>query len=182
MGLLGTVFGKSATKPEGKDTITDFRAKDIDGNELDFSQYRGKVVLVVNIASKCGYTEDSYKGFKELHAKFPDLQIVGFPCNQFLSQEPGTCVNIKTFAKSKGFEGQLMDKVDVNGKSAIDVYNFLKAQSGSAGPIKWNFTKFLVGKDGNTVKRFGTRTPIIPDMVADIEKFLAEPSPFPTTS
>lgn len=169
------MFGKSAKAPEGKVSLTDFKAKDIDGNDLDFSKYRGKVVMVVNVASKCGYTEGSYAGFKELHAKYPELVIVGFPCNQFMSQESDTCVNIKTFAASKGFQGQLMDKVEVNGKGSIDVYDFLKDKSGSAGPIKWNFTKFLVGKDGKTVKRFGTKTPIIPDMITDIEKLLAEP-------
>mmetsp|Transcript_9893 Transcript_9893/g.29736 ORF Transcript_9893/g.29736 Transcript_9893/m.29736 type:complete len:189 (+) Transcript_9893:167-733(+) len=176
MGIMH-MFGGKASKPEGKDALTDFKVKDIDGNDFNFSQYRGKVVMVVNVASKCGYTADSYAGFKELHEKYPELVIVGFPCNQFLGQESDTCVNIKLFAKSKGFQGALMDKVEVNGKNAIDVYDFLKAKSGEPGPIKWNFTKFLVGKDGQTVKRFGTKTPIIPDMIADIERLLAEPAP-----
>lgn len=164
-------------KPEGKDVLGDFTLKDIDGNPLDLSTQRGKVVLVVNVASKCGLTEDNYTGFRELAVKFPDLVILGFPCNQFLKQEPAACGDIKKFAAAKGFTGQLMDKVDVNGKNAVDLYSFLKVQSKSTGTIKWNFTKFLVARDGKTVSRFGSTTKLIPDMVPIIEKYLAEAAP-----
>lgn len=173
MGLFGT----SARKPEGKDVLGDFTAKDINGNDLNLSQFSGKVVLVVNVASKCRLTEGNYEGFRELSTKYPDLIILGFPCNQFFSQEPASCMDIKKFVEGKGFAGQLMDKVDVNGKGALDLYDFLKVQSGNAGKVKWNFTKFLVARDGKTVSRFGSNTKLIPEMVPTIEKYLSEAAP-----
>jgi glutathione peroxidase len=169
-------MGNTPAKPAGVESLHDFHdVKNIDGTPVDFAALKGKVVLVVNVASKCGYTEGDYNGFKELHEKFrgQPFEIVGFPCNQFLGQEPAACVDIKKFAAAKGFEGMMMDKVNVNGKEASDVYNFLKTKSGQTGAIKWNFTKFLVGKDGATVKRFGTRTNPTA-LIPEIEKFLQE--------
>lgn len=171
------IFGKAATKPKDKDTLGDFTVKDIDGNDFDLKKLAGKVVLVVNVASKCRLTEGNYDGFRDLAIKFPDLVILGFPCNQFFSQEPATCQDIKKFANGKGFAGQLMDKVDVNGKNTIDLYDFLKVQSGHTGTIKWNFTKFVVARDGKTVSRFGSNTKLVPDMVPTIQQYLAEPVP-----
>jgi glutathione peroxidase len=166
----------SVAKPEGVASLHDLKGvKNIDGQPVDFEALKGKVVLVVNVASKCGYTEGDYAGFKELHDKFrgQPFEIVGFPCNQFLKQEAGSCVDIKKFAASKGFEGMLMDKINVNGKDASPVYNYLKVQSGKTGSIKWNFTKFLVDKTGTKVERFGTKT-APPKLIPNIEQLLAQ--------
>lgn len=139
-------------------TIYDFKALTLDGKELDFKQFRGKVLLIVNTASKCGFTPQ-FAGLEELNQKYKDkgLVILGFPCNQFASQEPGTDEDIANFCKMNyGVTFQMMKKIDVNGKNALPLYEFLKDRTKNilGEDIKWNFTKFLVSADGTTVKRY----------------------------
>jgi glutathione peroxidase len=122
----------------------------------------GKVLLIVNTASKCGFTPQ-YEGLEALHKKYgdKDLAVIGFPCDQFANQEPGSDSDIASFCKlNYGVSFRLMSKIDVNGEGTHPVFAFLKKQAGSllGSDIKWNFTKFLVAKDGKTVKRFAPTT------------------------
>src|SRR5262245_10198633 len=141
-------------------TLHEFRAKSIDGSEVSLSQYRGKVLLVVNVASRCGFTPQ-YTGLEKLHEKYKDLgfSVLGFPCNQFGNQEPGSESEIKSFCETNyAVTFPLFGKVDVNGPNAHPVYQFLKdALPGVLGTkrIKWNFTKFLVDREGRPLKRYG---------------------------
>lgn len=143
-------------------TIYDFVVKGNTGLDVDLAQYRGKVVLIVNTASKCGFTPQ-YKGLEDLYQKYKDkgLVILGFPCNQFAKQEPGNDEDIASFCELNfGVTFPLMKKVDVNGKEASPLYQFLKKKAGGFlfSRIKWNFTKFLIDRDGQTVKRFSPVT------------------------
>jgi glutathione peroxidase len=136
----------------------DFSAVANNGKEIDFRAWEGKVVLVVNTASNCGFTPQ-YLGLEALYKKYRDrgFVILGFPCDQFAHQEPGTDADIAAFCQiNYGVSFPLMAKIEVNGKGTHPVFNFLKAKTpGLLGSsIKWNFTKFLVAKDGATVKRF----------------------------
>src|SRR5690348_3046799 len=133
-------------------TLHDFSATSITGDEVDLSAYAGKVVLVVNTASKCGFTPQ-YEGLEELYETYADkgLVILGFPCDQFGHQEPGDEGEIQEFCKlNYGVTFPMMAKIEVNGDGAHPVYQWLKAEKGGTlgSKIKWNFTKFLVGKDG----------------------------------
>ena len=137
--------------------VFDFKAVDIDGNLQDLGQYKGKVLLIVNTASKCGFTPQ-YKGLETLYQKLEDkgLVILGFPTNQFNSQEPGENDEIKNFCEiNYGVSFPMFSKIDVNGKDADELFKYLRKETkGLLGDsIKWNFTKFLVGKDGNPVRR-----------------------------
>jgi glutathione peroxidase len=127
------------------------------GQSYDFSQLKDKVVLIVNTASKCGFTPQ-YKGLEALHKKYKDqgLVILGFPCDQFAHQEPGSEADIMEFCEINfGVTFPLFKKVDVNGKDSIELYKLLKKQDKTLiKTIPWNFTKFLVGKDGKLIKRF----------------------------
>lgn len=155
--------------------IYDFKALTSKGAELDFSQFEGKVLLIVNTASKCGFTPQ-FAGLEELNQKYKDkgLVVIGFPCNQFAHQDPGTDEEISGFCQlNYGVTFQIMKKVDVNGKDAHPIFNYLKKETGGlfGSAIKWNFTKFLVSRDGNTIKRFApTATP--KDIAKDIEELL----------
>lgn len=139
-------------------TIYDFIVKGNNGQDVDLSQYQGQVLLIVNTASKCGFTPQ-YKGLEYLYQKYKDegLVILGFPCNQFANQEPAADVEIASFCElNYGVTFPLMKKVDVNGKEAAPIFQFLKkkARGFLFSGIKWNFTKFLIDRDGQTVKRF----------------------------
>jgi glutathione peroxidase len=147
-------------KPEKKKmTALDFKMKDIDGKEVDLSKYKGKVVLFVNVASKCGYTKQ-YKALQKLHEDYSKdgLVIVGVPANEFGKQEPGTNAEIAKFCSTEyGVKFPIMAKVVVKGDGICPLYKFLTSKEtnpDNAGVIKWNFTKFLVGRDGTVVKRF----------------------------
>ncbi|TMM50046.1 glutathione peroxidase [Qipengyuania marisflavi] len=141
-------------------TIADFTAKTNRGEELDLSDKLGKVLLVVNTASKCGFTPQ-YEGLEKLYQDFGDdgFEVIGFPCNQFGAQEPGDADEIDQFCKVNfGVTFPLMQKVDVNGGDASPLYDWMKAEApGLMGSktIKWNFTKFLIDREGNVVKRYG---------------------------
>jgi glutathione peroxidase len=159
------------------DNLHELEFKDNKGNTVSLSDYAGKVVLIVNTASKCGFTPQ-YKGLEELYKKYKDqgFEIIGFPCDQFGGQEPGDDVEIEQFCELNfGVTFPLSTKVDVNGENTHPVFNYLKASApgllGSKG-IKWNFTKFLVSKDGNKVTRYATATK--PETLdADVAKALA---------
>jgi glutathione peroxidase len=148
----------------------DFKAKSLDGRDVDLSQFKGKTVLVVNTASKCGFTPQ-YEGLEKLYEenKDKDFVILGFPCNQFGAQEPGSADEIGQFCmKNYGVSFPMFEKVDVNGPNAHPLYNWLKDEKpGLLGSknIKWNFTKFLIGKDGQVIDRFAPTT-----KPADLEK------------
>src|SRR5690349_15896758 len=146
-------------------SVYDFAARDIDGKERSLSEFRGKLLLIVNVASQCGFTPQ-YKGLEELHRKYADrgVEVLGFPCNQFGKQEPGDAEEIKNFC-SLTYEATfpIFAKIDVNGPQAHPLYQFLERERrGFLGTknIKWNFTKFLVGRDGQVLGRFApTFTP-----------------------
>jgi len=143
-------------------TLADFSATTIDGEQQPLSAYDGKVVLVVNTASQCGFTPQ-YAGLEELWQTYRDqgLVVLGFPCNQFGGQEPGTAEDITAFCETSfGVTFPMFDKVDVNGDTAHPLYRWLRAErKGTLGEkIRWNFTKFLVGRDGQVIKRFGSAT------------------------
>lgn len=153
-----------------------FTVSGADGNPTSLQQYKDQVVLVVNVASKCGFTPQ-YSGLEEIYREFKDqgFTIVGFPCNQFGFQEPGSDGDIQSFCKMNyDVSFPVMSKVDVNGDKAVPVYKFLKEKApGILGTeaIKWNFTKFLVGKNGEVLNRYAPQTEP-KDIAADIRKAL----------
>jgi glutathione peroxidase len=158
--------------------VFDFQAASLDGKPVDLAQYRGKVLLVVNTASKCGFTPQ-YEGletlYRELHGR--GLEVLGFPCNQFGSQEPGSEADIGAFCeKNYGVSFPMFAKVDVNGDAAHPLWKYLKnAAPGVLGTegIKWNFTKFLVGRDGTVLHRYAPQTKP-QDFADDVEKSLQQ--------
>lgn len=142
--------------------IYNFQVETLNGGTQDFSEYQGKVLLIVNTASKCGFTPQ-FEGLEKLYQQYKDqgLVVIGFPCNQFGSQEPGDADEIGVFCqKNYGVSFPMMAKVDVNGKDSHPVYEWLKKQQGGflTDGIKWNFTKFLVNKEGIVVKRYASTT------------------------
>jgi len=157
-------------------SIYDFTVNDIHGKPVKLDRYKGKVMLVVNTASQCGFTPQ-YKGLEKLYEKFHEqgLEILAFPCNQFGEQEPGDEKEIAQFCElNYGVTFPMFAKVDVNGEKAAPVYKYLKAEKpgllGSEG-IKWNFTKFLVDRKGKVVKRYAPNdTP--ESLAGDVEKAL----------
>jgi len=156
-------------------SIYDISVKDIDGKEVQLDKYKGRVMLVVNVASKCGFT-GQYAGLQELHEKYNSkgLSILGFPCNQFLSQEPGTEEEIKSFCMSNfGVSFDMFSKIDVNGEHTHPLYKYLKNKAGGflSDNIKWNFTKFLVDREGKVIERYAPST-TPKEIEQDIEKLL----------
>jgi glutathione peroxidase len=157
-------------------SLSDFSANTLTGQEQDLAAYAGKVVLVVNTASQCGLTPQ-FSGLESLYEKYVDqgLVILGFPCNQFAGQEPKDSEGIGEFCtKNYGVTFPMFEKIEVNGDGAHPLYQWLKTEKGGmlGKSIKWNFTKFLVGKDGQVIKRFGPTTE--PEkLIPDIEKALA---------
>ena len=177
--------------------IHEFKAKTSKGKELNFAQFEGKVLLIVNTASKCGFTPQ-FKGLEELNLKYRDkgLVIIGFPCNQFKEQDPGSDLEIEGFCQvNYGVTFQIMKKTDVNGPAAEPIFEYLKAQAPTEeysglkakaakalfkaisksvekeSDIKWNFTKFLISKDGKTIKRYAPTT-APKDFEKDVEAML----------
>ncbi|MEO6698589.1 MAG: glutathione peroxidase [Paraperlucidibaca sp.] len=158
-------------------TLGDFSAQRIDGESASLKDYEGKVVLVVNTASKCGFTPQ-FTGLERIYQRFHDkgFVVLGFPCNQFLNQDPGSDSEIAQFCSlDYGVTFPMFAKIDVNGPEAHPLFQHLKqAAPGLLGSkkVKWNFTKFLVGKDGQVIDRYAPTTKP-EDLVADIEKALA---------
>ncbi len=167
--------------PQRAQTIYDFQSVSIDGRPADFASQRGKVLLVVNTASACGFTPQ-FGGLEELWQRYRDqgLVVVGFPSNEFGGQDPGSNDEIGAFCqRNYGVSFPMMSKVEVNGAQAHPLWRWLTAEApGLLGSkaVKWNFTKFLVGRDGHVIKRYApTDTPA--SMARDIEAALAEPAP-----
>ncbi|KAI9071145.1 hypothetical protein K1719_046895 [Acacia pycnantha] len=157
-------------------SVFDFVVKDAKGNDVDLAAYRGKVLLIINVASKCGLTNSNYTGLNQLYEKYKDrgLEILGFPCNQFGAQEPGSNEEIVDFVCTRfKSEFPIFDKIEVNGDNTAPLYKFLKScQWGIIGDnIQWNFAKFLVDKDGKAVGRYYPTTPPL-SLERDIEKLL----------
>jgi glutathione peroxidase len=158
------------------DNIRDITVKDMEGKEVSFADYKGKVLLIVNVASKCGNTPQ-YAGLEKIYEKYKSqgFEILGFPCNDFGGQEPGTNEEIKTFCSSTyNVSFKLFDKVKVLGKDKAPLYERLINNSvTSTGDIKWNFEKFLIDKDGNIAARFGNKVkPESDEVVKVIEEEL----------
>ncbi len=152
--MMGTTIEKN-------DSIYDFPFKDIDGNELSMEQYKGKVLLIVNVASKCGYTPQ-YEGLQAIYEEYKDqgLEIVGFPANNFNGQEPGTEEDIKQFCTlNYGVTFPMSSKVSVKGDDQAPLFTYLTSLPNEDfdGEINWNFEKFLVDKEGNLIRRFRSK-------------------------
>ncbi len=177
MVLLIALFGLNAVLAGPKPTLFSIPLKDIDGKATSLQTYHGKVLLIVNVASKCGFTPQ-YEGLEALYRKYSDkgLVVLGFPCNDFASQEPGTDTEIKHFCSSKyDVTFPLFDKLHVKGPDQHPLYAALTGKdSPFPGDIQWNFGKFLVGRDGTIVKRFEPKTkPDDPTVVKALETALA---------
>lgn len=175
---LATGCGQSVQGVSQDKTALRFTMPSLDGQEVDLSKYQGQVVLIVNVASKCGLTPQ-YEQLQDLHEKYADrgLAILGFPCNQFLGQEPGTADQIAEFCrKNYGVDFDMFAKIDVKGDNAAGLYKLLTSldtQPTGAGDISWNFEKFVLDRDGFVVGRFGPRTkPDAPEIVELIEEQL----------
>ena len=159
-------------------TVYDFKARGLDGKDVDLKEYQGQVLLIVNTASECGFTPQ-YKGLEAVYEQFRDkgVAVLGFPCNQFGSQEPGSSAEISTFCENNyAVTFPLFDKIEVNGSNAHPLFKHIKSEApGLMGTeaIKWNFTKFLVRKDGHVYKRYAPQTEP-KELMKDIEKLLAE--------
>ena len=170
--LTTKIYAKEITM----NTIYDIKVKTIKGEETTLEPYKGKVLLIVNVASKCGYTSQ-YDGLERLYTKYKNkgLAVLGFPCNQFGSQEPGSEAEIQNFCRVNfGVTFPMFSKIKVNGDDTHPLYVHLKSeQPGILGSemIKWNFTKFLVDKNGKVIKRYGSSTKP-EELEEDIEKLL----------
>lgn len=170
----------ASTKKDSKmrNNISDISVRDIENKEIKLSDYNGKVLLIVNVASKCGYTKQ-YKDLQEIYEKYNEqgFEILAFPCNQFGGQEPGTNEEIAEFCSANyGVTFKLFNKIDVNGENRSPLYERLTTNTVTeAGDVKWNFEKFLIDKKGNIVKRFLTKIkPASNEVIAAIETELAK--------
>jgi glutathione peroxidase len=175
--ILCGLFLLQVVCTQAADSIFNIPLKDIDGKPTSLKAYEGKVLLIVNVASKCGYTPQ-YAGLETLYAKYKDkgLLVLGFPCNQFGGQEPGSNEQIKEFCSSKyQVTFPLFDKIEVNGPNRTQLYTMLAGEgSPFPGNIKWNFSKFLVGRDGKILKRFESKVkPDSAELVQAVEAALA---------
>ena len=192
------LFAQNVSKQDEIRSVYELKMTSLDGQEIDFSEFKDKVLLIVNTASKCGFT-NQYKGLEELNKKYSEkgLVVLGFPCNQFLAQEPGENDEIREFCTANyGVSFQMFEKIDVNGANASPLYKFLKEKAPFEGfkdkemgdrlssilskyypeylggnEIRWNFTKFIVSKDGEIIMRF--ESPTTPKELEEvIEKLL----------
>lgn len=176
--LAGTnIMAEDKAETKDASSVHDFTVKSLEGGEVDLSKYKGKVLLVVNVASECGATPQ-YAQLQQLHEQYGDkgLVVMGFPCNQFGSQEPGSAQEIRTFCtREYAVKFPMFAKIDVNGDETAPLYAFLKNDADDHRNIGWNFEKFLVGKDGKVAARFSTRTkPDAPEVVKLLEEELAK--------
>lgn len=180
LAMALTIGSTNAAEVAKKGSVLGHSVKAIDGNDVELSKYEGKVILIVNVASKCGYTPQ-YTGLQDLHEKYKDkgLVVLGVPCNQFGSQEPGSNKEIQEFCSSKyKVTFDMLDKVDVNGAKASPLFKQLTdidAKPKGKGDVKWNFEKFLVNRNGELVGRFPSSTkPESAELVSAIETALAQ--------
>lgn len=172
-------MGASQSSSLSETSIHQFTVKDISGKDVDLGIYKGKVLLIVNVASKCGFTNVNYTQLTELYNQFKgkDFEILAFPCNQFMRQEPGTSQEAKEFACTRyKAEYPVFQKVRVNGQNSAPVYKYLKTSKRGclgSGRVKWNFTKFLVDKEGQVIARYApTQAPM--SIAKDIQRALGE--------
>jgi glutathione peroxidase len=176
--LLVTIILFQVADARAAQSIYDLPLKDIDGKDTSLKPYQGKVLLIVNVASRCGYTPQ-YAALEALYQKYQGSGVVvlGFPCNQFGGQEPGTDVEIKQFCSSKyNVTFPMFDKLEVNGPHRHPLYVALAGpDSPFPGNIRWNFTKFVIGRDGKILNRFDSKvTPDSPQVTQAVEAALAE--------
>ncbi|PHR93052.1 MAG: glutathione peroxidase [Blastopirellula sp.] len=160
-----------------KPSLLTGKTNTLEGKKVDLKKYDGKVLLIVNVASKCGATPQ-YKQLQALHEAYGEkgLVVMGFPCNQFGSQEPGSALQIREFCDSTySVKFDMFAKIDVNGKNTSAIYKKLKSFPKDPGDVKWNFEKFLVDRDGNVIERFRTKVkPDSKDVIKAIETALAK--------
>jgi len=180
LGVFTMVVSGQFAEGADKAAALSFTVKSLDGKEVDLAKYQGKVLMVVNVASKCGLTPQ-YNELQALHKKYAEqgLAILGFPCNQFGKQEPGSATEIRDFcSKNYGVSFDMFEKIDVNGDDANSFYKHLTSldlKPAGSGKISWNFEKFLIDREGNVVARFSPRTsPDDAEVVAAIEKALGK--------
>lgn len=187
IGFLGLSFANRAVRSneqsggEKRKSIYDFTVKDIDGKDQKLEQYKGKAIMIVNVASRCGYTPQ-YAGLQKIYQQYRDkgLVILGFPANNFLGQEPGSNEEIKQFCSvNYQVTFPMFSKISVKGKDIAPLYKYLTEKETNpefAGDISWNFNKFLIDRQGKIVARFGSRTtPEDAEVVRAIEQALAYP-------
>jgi len=175
--FLAVILVLQIVAARAADSLYDIPLKDIDGKDTSLKPYQGKVLLIVNVASKCGFTPQ-YTALEALYQKYKDqgLVVLGFPCNQFGGQEPGTDTEIKQFCTSKyNVTFPMFDKIEVNGTGRNPLYEQLAGKSSPfPGNIGWNFTKFLISRDGKILKRFNSPVkPDAPEVAKAIEAALA---------
>ncbi|MBP7829903.1 MAG: glutathione peroxidase [Kiritimatiellae bacterium] len=184
LGILGVLLGGAGTQPARAEekadvkSVHDVTVKNIEGDEVPLSGYQGKVLLIVNVASRCGFTPQ-YEGLQKLYERYEKagLVVLGFPANNFMNQEPGTDAEIKEFCSTRfRVTFPMFSKISVKGNDIHPLYRFLTSKETNpefAGPISWNFNKFLVDRDGRVVARFGSReAPDSPEVMAAVEKAL----------
>ena len=174
----GMIFNPTPSEPVNAASVYDFTLKDIDGNDVKLDKYKGNVVMIVNTASRCGYTPQ-YEGLQKIYDKYRDegFVVLGFPANNFMGQEPGTEKEIKEFCTLKyKVSFPMFSKISVTGSDQHPLYGFLTNKTTNpefGGDISWNFNKFLVGRDGKVVGRFGSKDKPEDSIVTDlIEKSL----------
>lgn len=182
LSVAGAEDKESRKKVDNKQVppVLDHKLESLEGKEIDLKKYEGKVLLIVNTASQCGATPQ-YEDLQTLHEKYADkgLVVLGFPCNQFGRQEPGDAKEIAEFCeKNYGVAFDMFAKIDVNGEKAAPLFQYLtskEAVGDDAGPVKWNFEKFLVSREGGVVERFRTRVnPSSKPVVEAVERELAK--------
>ena len=176
--ILLAVLAGAQTKPTGSNNVPpalNFTMNSLDGKPVDLSKYQGRVVLMVNVASQCGFTPQ-YEGLEELHKKYSakGLSVLGFPANEFGQQEPGTNAEIAQFCKQNyGVEFDMFSKIVVKGSGQAPLYRYLTSHPRFRGDIEWNFEKFLIGRNGEVIGRFKSEVePLSREMVAAIEAAL----------
>ena len=177
---FGFILNPSPTEPTSEKSVYEFKMKNIDGQDVKLDAFKGKVVMIVNVASKCGYTPQ-YEGLEALYEKNKDrgFVILGFPANNFMGQEPGTEAEIKEFCSSKyHVTFPMFAKISVKGKDQHPLYNYLTNKATDpefAGDISWNFNKFVVDRNGKIVARFSSNdTPESEAVTSAIEKYLSQ--------
>ncbi len=177
--ITSSMFSKEDQKGVVMKSIYDFTMKDIDGKEVKMENYKGKVMLIVNVASKCGFTSQ-YEGLQKIYLQYKErgLEILGFPANNFLGQEPGTNEEIKQFCSlNYNVTFPMFSKISVKGKDIAPLYKFLTDKETNpefSGSISWNFNKFLINREGKIVARFGSRAkPESEEVIQAIEKALS---------
>jgi glutathione peroxidase len=173
--LMCLAVGMVTGAASAAESIHEFKVKSLDEKDVDLAEYKGKVLLIVNVASECGLTPQ-YSQLQALQDKYSSqgLVVLGFPCNQFGSQEPGSATEIRKFCTEEyKVTFPLFSKIEVNGKNQAPVYDFLKKHAENQGNISWNFEKFIVGKDGKVISRVSPKVkPDAPEVVSAIEAAL----------